>query len=98
MAPRGTGNRKGKRIPIKNLFAGSFLPSHTESMKIKNTDTYTAKHLTADLTMALEGYMDIHDISYRQEGTFEELGIMTDNEGIVVQVEGRRFKIKVIPA
>jgi hypothetical protein len=61
-------------------------------------ENYTDKHLTADLTLALEGYMDINDIPFRNEGTFEELGVMPGYEGIVVQVEGRRFKIKVIPA
>ena len=34
-ASAGTGNRKGKRIPRKNLFAGSGTFRHNESMKIE---------------------------------------------------------------
>ena len=75
------------------------VPTQTQyTNSMKNNDTYTDKHLTADLAFALEGYMDINDVPFRYEGTFKEMGTLTDNEGIVVTVNNRRFQIKVIPA
>jgi hypothetical protein len=61
-------------------------------------DTYTAKHLTADLTMALEGYMDINDVPFQYEGALKDLNTWPDHENIMVTVNDKRFRIKVIPA
>ena len=61
-------------------------------------DTYTAKHLTADLTLALEGYMDINDVPFQYEGALKDLNAVDDTETIMVTVNNKRFKIEVIPA
>jgi hypothetical protein len=60
--------------------------------------TYTEDSLVTDITTALEGYMDINSIPFITEGTLEDLRSPSQFKGLVVRVEGKRFKIKVIPA
>ena len=59
---------------------------------------YTARHLTADLTLALEGYMDINSVPFQYEGTLKDLNTVDDTETFMVTINNKRFKIKVIPA
>ena len=59
---------------------------------------YTARHLTADLTLALEGYMDINSVTFQYEGTLKDLNTVDDTETFMVTINNKRFKIKVIPA
>ena len=61
-------------------------------------EDYTACHLTADITLALEGYMDVNNIPFTNDGVFEGLGYNLDYKGLNVTVNNKKFKIKVIPA
>ena len=63
-----------------------------------DTNTYNDSNLLADLVIALEGYMDINDIPYVYQGTLEESGMLTENRGIFVSVNGQKFQINVLPA
>ena len=74
-AHAGNGNRKGKRIPIKNLFAGSGTFRHNECMKNKNTLTPEAiidiagkyEYLTSKVYQALKELKDLMDTKTYKE-------------------------------
>jgi hypothetical protein len=68
-ASAGTGNRKGKRIPIKNLFAvsGTFL--HNESMKNKEHQISGAINTGVSVRAGNheyeEGHPEVVEIAFR---------------------------------
>ena len=97
-ASAGTGNRKGKRIPRKNLFAGSGTFLHNESMKIETDeeDTVTESDVVETLIDAYEGYADINDMEVKIQGTFEGLGMLTRNQGFVFRVGNQEFQVSVV--